>query len=218
MISHEILNKLETKQTLTFEEIKYILDFIREEAKRKVGINESNQELYCKKPDEINISKYTKCFESCMSIGNLCDSFNIGFQMINTNGLQIPDLKHYFAIISFREKNLSFIMDITYIQFLKNRYPVIIDGKSLEVIAPGIFFSRKNKNDLMWDGYITCTELNFKDYISSFIKSNKTKRELDENFIINYAISQLPEDFSFTTISDFSDLVEKEQLKNKVNS
>ena len=216
MISNDILNKLENKQSLKFEEIKYVLEYIIEAVKKEVGINESNQELSFKKKDNIEISDYTKCFESCKEIGKLCHSFNIGFEMIDTNVLQIPDLKHYFAIIKFEENNLSFIMDITYIQFLKNRYPVYIDGKRTEVVAPGIFFSTKNKSDLMLDGYITCTEKNFRDYLSSFIKSNKTKRQLNEDYILNYAISQLSE--NFTDVSNFQTLVEEEKIKNKTIS
>ena len=219
MLSNEILEKLEQEHTLTVEEIKYVLDYIIQESKKNSGIFETNQELYLKKPDQIVISDYTVCEECSKEISKLCCGFKIKNCIVDTQALGIPDLKHYFEIIKFNsEENLIFIVDLTYIQFLKDKYPIYIDGKTVDVIAPGKFFSRKNKNELMWNGYITCTEGNFKDYISAFIKSNKTGRNINENTILDFAISQISSALGFTNVKDFGQLLDDELEKSKTNS
>lgn len=219
MLSNEIIEKLNQEQNLTPEEIKYVLDYIMQEAKNKNGITETNQELYFKRPEQIVISHYTVCEECSKSLANLCNALKIKNCIVDTQALGIPDLKHYFEIIKFNSKdNLIFIVDLTYIQFLKNTYPVHINGKPVDVVAPGNFFSRKNKNDLMWNGYITCTEQNFKDYISAFIKSNKTGRNIDENIILDFATLQVSSVFGFTNVRDFEELLEDESEKHKTNS
>ena len=219
MLSNEILVKLDQEQTLTPTEIKCVLDYIMQEAKKKNGINETNQQLYFKKTEQIEISHYTVCEECSKSLANLCNGLKIKNCIVDTQALGIPDLKHYFEIIKFNSaENLIFIVDLTYIQFLKNTYPVYIDGKVVDVVSPGKFFSTKNKNELMWNGYLTCTEQNFKDYIGSFIKSNKTGRNIDENAILDFSISQVSSVFGFTDVKDFEELLEDELEKHKTNS
>lgn len=218
MLSNEIIEKLNQEKTLTVEEIRCVLDYIMQEAKKKNGIFETNQELYFKKPEQIEISDYTVCEECSKEIAKLCRGFKIKNCIVDTQALGIPDLKHYFEIIKFNsEENLIFIVDLTYIQFLKSKYPVYIECNKVDVVAPGKFFSVKNKNELMWNGYITCTEQNFKDYISAFIKSNKTGRNIDENEILDFAISQVSSVFGFTNVGDFGQLFEDELEKQKTN-
>lgn len=219
MLSNEIIEKLDQEQTLTVEEIKYVLDYIVEKAKKNSGINETQKQLYFKKPEEIRISDYTVCKECCEEISKLCRAFKIKHSKVNTQRLLIPDLKHYFEIIKFNsEENLVFILDLTYIQFLKNRYPVYINDKTIDVVAPGKFFSRKNKNDLMWNGYITCTEENFKDYLNAFIISNKMVRNINQNEILDFSASQVSSVFGFTNVKDFEQLLDDELEKSKTNS
>ena len=219
MLSNEIIEKLDQEQNLTTEEIKYVLDYIMQEAKNRNGITETNQQLYFKRPKQIEISHYTVCEECSKEIAKLCNGLKIKNCIVDTQALGLPDLKHYFEIIKFNSKeNLIFIIDLTYIQFLKNTYPVYIDGKAVDVVAPGKFFSTKNKNELMWNGYITCTEQNFKDYISAFIKSNKTGRNIDENAILDFATSQVSSVFGFTNVRNFGELFEDELEKHKTNS
>ena len=219
MLSNEIIEKLNKEQNLTPEEIKYVLEYIMQEANNKNGITETNQQLYFKRPEQIEISHYTVCEECSKEISKLCNGLKVKNCIVDTQSLGLPDLKHYFQIIKFNsEENLIFIVDLTYIQFLKNTYPVHINGKPVDVVAPGKFFSTKNKNELMWNGYITCTEQNFKDYISAFIKSNKTGRNIDENTILNFAISQVSSVFGFTNVRDFGQLLEDELEKHKTNS
>ena len=218
MLSNEIIEKLNQEKTLTVEEIRCVLDYIMQEAKKKNGIFETNQELYFKKPEQIEISDYTVCEECSKEIAKLCCGFKIKNCIVDTQRLGIPDLKHYFEIIKFNSKeDLIFIVDLTYIQFLKSKYPVYIECNKVNVVGPGKFFSVKNKNELMWNGYITCTEQNFKDYISAFIKSNKTGRNIDENEILDFAISQVSSVFGFTNVGDFGQLFEDELEKQKTN-
>lgn len=219
MLSNEIIEKLAQEQTLTVDEIKYVLDYITQEAKKKNGITETNHELYFKRPEQIEISHYTVCEECSKTLANLCNGLKIKNCIVDTQALGIPDLKHYFEIIKFNSAdNLIFIVDLTYIQFLKNTYPVYIDGKAINVVSPGNFFSRKNKNNLMWNGHITCTEQNFKDYISAFIKSNKAIRNIDENAILDFATLQVSSVFGFTNVRNFDDLLEDGLEKHKTNS
>lgn len=219
MLTNEILEKLKKEQVLSNQEVKCVLDYIVEKSQKNSGINENRQQLYFKKKEDIEISDYTVCEECCDEISKLCESFKIKHIKAHTERLLIPDLKHYFEIIKFNsEENLIFIVDLTYIQFLKDKYPVYMDGKTVDVVSPGKFFSRKNKNELMWNGYITCTEQNFKDYISSFIKSNKTVRKIEENLILDFATSQVSFIFGFTNVRDFEQLLEDELEKHKTNS
>ena len=219
MLSNEIIEKLNKEQNLTPEEIKYVLEYIMQEAKNKNGITETNQQLYFKRPEQIEISHYTVCEECSKEISKLCNGLKVKNCIVDTQSLGLPNLKHYFQIIKFNsEENLIFIVDLTYIQFLKNTYPVHINGKPVDVVAPGKFFSTKNKNELMWNGYITCPEQNFQDYISAFITSHRTGRNIDENAILDFSISQVSSVFGFTNVRDFGQLLEDELEKHKTNS
>ncbi len=213
-MSNELIEKLKRNEVLTPLEVKCVLDYIVSSVSLEHQIDRENFKAYYTNQKEIEISDYTHCFETSVKIGRLCDAFNIYYNMYTLKDLGIPDLDHYFGIITFNTKEpLSFIIDLTYIQFLESTYPIYRDNKTVNIISPSTFIKEENKKSLIFDGYITCTQENLKDYIGSFIESIMGKNFNED--IVNQAFDKIKPITVISKVEDFTQLInQKHQESN----
>lgn len=213
-MSNELIEKLKRNEVLTPLEVKCVLDYIVSSVSLGYRIDRQNFKDYYTKQKEINTSDYTLCVETSSKIAELCKIFNIYYNIHTLKELGIPDLDHYFGIITFNTKEpLSFIIDLTYIQFLESTYPIYRDNKTVNITSPSTFIKEENKKSLIFDGYITCTQENLKDYIGSFIESIMGKNFNED--IVNQAFDKIKPITVISKVEDFTQLInQKHQESN----
>lgn len=213
-MSNELIEKLKRNDVLTPLEVKWVLDYIVNSVSSTYGIDRENFKAYYTNKKKINTSDYTRCFETSFKIGGLCDAFNIYYNMYNLKDLDIPDFIHYFGIITFNTKEpLSFIIDLTYIQFLESTYPIYRDNERVNIKSPSTFIKEENKKSLIFDGYIICTQENFKDYVGGFAKAIMGKNFNED--IISTAFDKIRPITIISKEEDFIQLInEKHQESN----
>ena len=157
------------KGELTIEEIKQILDYIVNNIKAKLDINDSSTRL---------------CKESSIEIWNLCDKLNIPYIPFNLGSLGMGEMEHHFGITGFNTQygQICFLLDLTYIQFIEKTYPVNLKNArgTKKVSSPGTFISDELKYQLVNSRYVTLTDKNFEEYISGFIDSYRLANPIDE--------------------------------------
>jgi len=176
----EEIKQLANKSILTIDEIKIILDYIVNNIKLRLKINDASTRM---------------CKQSSMAIWDLCDRLNIPFLQFNTNSIGMSELEHHFGITGFQTEygQVCFLLDLTYIQFTEEKYGVLLKNKKSTklVLSPGNFISEENKNKLLDKGYLILTEQNFDDYISSFIETYRLANSIDERIVYDEAYNLL---------------------------
>ena len=179
-MNFETIKQLTNKSILTIDEIKMILDYIVNVIKSKLDINDTYTRL---------------CKESSMAVWSLCERLNIPYIAINTGGIGMSELEHHFGITGFQTEygQICFLLDLTYIQFTQNTYPINLkkQKRTKLVSSPGNFISEENKKQLLESRYLTLTEQNFDDYISSFIESYRLANPVDERIVYDEAYTIL---------------------------
>lgn len=151
------------------ENSKFIIDEIVRFAREKVPVDY----LYS-----------TRCQESSYAVQSKCYELDLPFCPIINSGIGIDALQHYFTIVKVTE-NFSFIIDLTYLQFNKETYPVQINGKEVNIISPKKYLSEKNFNELLNNGYILLTKENLAEYMNAFILSLEPYINIDLNEVLN---------------------------------
>ena len=194
MISNVLIEKVKKQESLSEEEVSYILPFIKEIVLK----NLKEQYGDCDK----------RCQESSNYLAMLSDRFNYAYYGFDTNSLFMKELYHHFGIIGFNGNNgpLWYLIDLTYKQFENKTYPVYISENEREIISPGEYISKENKSKLIQDGYIKLTTNNLTDYIDSFISSYSTKFEVDRDSVYS-KVSKKFDDYGIKICDDnqFSD-------------
>lgn len=194
-MNFETIKGLTSKSILTIDEIKIILDYIVNNIKSRLDINDTFTRL---------------CKESSMAVWDLCNRLNIPYIPFNTGSLGMSELEHHFGITGFQTEygQICILLDLTYIQFTQNKYPVNLKNQknSKLVSSPGIFILEENKKQLLESRYLTLTEENFDDYISSFIESYKLVNNIDARIVYDEAY-ELLQKYGIN-------LVDKDYLKN----
>ena len=184
------IHELISKDIKYIEDIKQILNFLVSITRKQLNINDSSTRL---------------CQESSIYLMKLCDKFNIPYIPINMGELGMKDLEHHFGVTGFQTEfgQICFLLDLTYIQFTEEKYPV--NGNS--VLSPVNFISDENKDMLVQKGYLTLTEENLNDYIRSFVETYKLVNKTNEAFIY---------DKLYSLLNTFHiNLVDKDYLNNK---
>jgi hypothetical protein len=195
-MNFETIKQLANKNELTIDEIRIILDYIVNTIKSKLDINDSYTRL---------------CKESSMEVWNLCNKLNILYIPFNLGSFDMSGMEHHFGIISFQTEygKIYFLIDLTYSQYVGKTY--LINAKTNNsrklVSSPCNFISEENKNQLLQFGYLTLTDKNFEDYISSFIESYRSSNSIDERNTYDKAYDLL-EEYNIN-------FVEKDYLKNE---
>ena len=178
------------------DEVKLVLDSLVKEIRNNMYVNDSSTRL---------------CKESSIALWQLCNDIGLPYIPCNLGDFNMKDLEHHYGITGFKTEygQICFLLDLTYIQFTKNLYPVNINGMngSKEVLAPGNFISEENKKNLINLGYMTLTEENYIDYLRSFIETNKLVNQINEAFIYEKAYSFLNQ--------YHINLVEKDYINNR---
>lgn len=174
------IRNLTSKPILSVEEVKEILDYLVNEIRITMDVNDS----------------YTRmCKESSMKLGSICDRIDVPYIPFNMSSIGMGDLEHHYGITGFQTEygQICFILDLTYIQFTQPTYPVNVNGNTITkyVTAPGNFITEKNKNNLIKDGYLIITEDNFDDYLRSFIETYKLVNPVNESQIYEKAYNEL---------------------------
>lgn len=164
-----------------YENSKFIIDEIVRFAREKVPVDY----LYS-----------TRCQESSYAVQSKCYELDLTFCPIINSGIGIDALQHYFTIVKVTE-NFSFIIDLTYLQFNKETYPVQINGEEVNIISPKKYLSDKNFNELLNNGYILLTKENLAEYMNAFILSLEPYINIDLNEILNKVEKLL--DISYVT-------------------
>lgn len=195
-MNFETIKQLAKKNILTIDETRLILDYIVNNIKSKLDKNVPFTRL---------------CKESSMQVWSLCDKLNIPYIPLNLECLGMSEMKHHFGIVSFQTEygKICFLIDLTYLQFIGKTY--LVNAKTNNstklVSSPGNFISEENKNQLLQFGYLTLTDKNFEDYISSFIESYRSSNSIDERNTYDKAYDLL-EEYNIN-------FVEKDYLKNE---
>lgn len=165
----ESVKHLAIQQVVSIEEVKVILDYIINNVKARLDINDSSTRL---------------CKESSMEVWNLCDRLNIPYIPFNLGSFGMSEMEHHFGITGFQTEHgqICFLIDLTYIQFTDSKYAINEKEKNTTklVSSPGNFISEENKKQLLESRYLILTEKNFDDYISSFIESYRLANHIDE--------------------------------------
>ena len=109
-MNFETIKELANKSVLTIDEIKIILDYIVNNIKSRLDINDASTKL---------------CKESSMTVWNLCDRLNIPYIPFNASSIGMSELEHHFGITGFQTEygQVCFLLDLTYIQFTQDTYP-----------------------------------------------------------------------------------------------
>lgn len=171
-MNQEYVKSIASKQCLTIEEVEFLLNEIVKYMRESLDINDSDTRL---------------CLETSMSLSNVCNNLKIPYIPLSTNILGMPELEHHFGITGFNtvEGQVCFILDLTYIQFSRNEYPMLI-GRNVEPVpSPGTFISLENKEKIIKNGYLTLTEENLNDYIRGFIETYKFGYNVNEDKVYN---------------------------------
>lgn len=179
-MNFEIIKQLANQQILTLDEVKIVLEYIVNDIKSKLDINDTSTRL---------------CKESSMSVWELCDKLGIPYVPFNSGSLGMREMEHHFGITGFQTEygQICFLLDLTYIQFTDRTYPVNVEIKKTTkmVPAPGNYISKENKQQLLESRYLTLTQDNFDDYIGSFIESYRLANPIDERQIYDDAYTLL---------------------------
>lgn len=179
-MNEEIIRRLMNKGILTLDEVKSILDYIANDIRSTMDVNDPYTRL---------------CKESSMAIWNICDKFNIPYIPFSMSDIGMGDLEHHFGITGFQTEygQLCFLLDLTYIQFTSKTYSINVKNeKSTKLVtSPGMFVSEENKGQLVESGYLILTEENFDDYISGFIESYRLANPIDERVVYDSAYDLL---------------------------
>ncbi|MBQ9072538.1 MAG: hypothetical protein IJY25_05225 [Bacilli bacterium] len=174
------LKQLMTKQVLSLEEVKFVLDSLVNEIKNTMNVNDSSTRL---------------CKESSMALWKLCSDIGLPYIPCSMSEINMSDLEHHYGITGFKTEygQICFLLDLTYIQFTEDLYPVNVGGinGTKEVLSPGNFISEENQETLVNSGYITLTKENYDDYLRSFIETNKLVNQVNEDLIYGNAYSLL---------------------------
>lgn len=145
------------------------------------------------------------CYESSLTLWRLCDKVDIPYIGFNINEVGLNNFIHHYGICSV--EGVCALIDLTYNQFIDNKYPLYFDKDRILVNSPINYLREENKYNLLTKGYMILTEENYIDYITSFINSYKSVKNIDDSIIYDKAYKLL-EDFNIK-------FVEKEYLNNK---
>lgn len=195
-MNKEQLKQLTSKQILSLDEVKFILDSLANEIKNTMDVNDSSTRL---------------CKESSFALWQMCSDIGLPYVPFSMGDLSMTELEHHFGITGFKTEygQICFLLDLTYIQFTETLYPVNISGMNVtkEILSPGNFISEKNKETLVNSGYITLTKENYDDYLRSFIETNKLVNTVNEDLIYQKVYSLLNQ--------YYINLVEKDYINNQ---
>lgn len=178
------------KEELTIDEVKEILDYIVNNVKSKLDINDSSTRL---------------CKESSMFISNLCNKLEIPYIPFSMGEIGMGEMEHHFGITGFNTEHgqICFLLDLTYIQFIEKTYPINLKNvKGVKhVYSPGTFISDELKYQLVNSRYMTLTDKNFEEYISGFIESYKMANPIDERLVYDKSY-ELLENYGINLVSN----------------
>lgn len=165
------MREKETKQqpfegVLTLEEVRELLNYIVYAVRMKIKTN------------KLFPSSYKK---SSIIISKLCKELNIMYLPINIKDFGMSQFEHNFGIMSLETEvgHMNFLIDINYLQLQNRKFQIRNINKKV-FSYPDFFISEENKQQLVKNGYLTLTQQNFDDYISSFIESYKLINNIDE--------------------------------------
>ena len=170
----EKIKKILNNYSLTAEQIKYILDFIVNKTITKISIKDSTTR---------------DCKESSIFVNSLCNRLDIPYIPFSFSELNMNELEHHFGIAGFNTNigQVCVLLDLTYIQFTEETYPVVNkkNMRSVDVLSPVNFVDYSIVSSLVKSGYITLTKENFYEYINGFISSYKLVNQINENDVYN---------------------------------
>ena len=188
----ELLNKVKLQERLNEDEIQLVLSFIKDTVIHNL--------------DEKYGDHKVRCQESSIFIAELSYRFNFAYYGFDTGSLFMKELYHHFGFVGFNGTNHPnwYLIDLTFEQFNRKTYPVYIDSKSQNIISPGNYISKDNKERLLKDGYLKLTQENLNDYIDAFIKSYSTKKFIDKQLVYNKLFGDLDR-FNIKFANQFTD-------------
>lgn len=168
-----ITDKLKRGQPLTMVEAKTFLDFMAYVVRRDTGIV------------DIKNVDCAKCNETSRLVGSLAFSYNCDCDKLSFKETMDIELTHHVNIVSIDtiEGSKSFLVDLTYIQFFKDKY--LLDNlKTMNMKECVITNEQINLGkSLIEQGYIEFTEDNFRVYIDTFLEAYSRVMPIDREII-----------------------------------
>lgn len=168
-----ISNKLKFGQPLTNEETKMFLDFMAYVVRRDTQITDI-KDVDC-----------AKCNETSRLVGSLAFSYNCDCDKLSFKETMDIELTHRVNIVSIDtiEGSKSFLVDLTYIQFFKNKYNLdnlkTMNMKECIITNDQINLSK----NLIEHGYVEFTQKNFELYIDIFLEAYSKVMPIDKEII-----------------------------------